>query len=207
MNHLTVTRSDEARIDTRVMADHLGVQHQNLFEMVKDYKADFEALGKVRFETGASEASRTGQKQRFALLNEDQCYLMLTFSRNTERVRPLKVKLVQAFKEAREARKLDETEYLPGYHQLHDVIHRLAAGSSNERFVHMNVNKAINKAVGIDAGQRGTLEVPAKSLLVVAQMVAQMALQDAKDHKDGYQRAKDSLGELHKAISGPARAA
>lgn len=205
MNALAVVVAGEARIDTRVMADHLGVQHQNLFEMVKDYKADFEALGKVRFETGLIEGR--GRPVRFALLNEDQCYLMLTFSRNTERVRPLKVKLVQAFKQAREARKLDETEYLPGYHQLHDVIHRLAAGSSNERFIHMNMNKAINKAVGIDAGQRGTLEVPAKSLLVVAQMVAALALQDAKDHKDGYQRAKDSLSELHKAISRPAKAA
>lgn len=205
MNEITIPTSMEPRVDTRILADHLGLQHQNLFEMVKDYKADFEQLGKVRFETGASPGSRTGQKVRFAMLNEDQCYLLLTYSRNTARVRALKVKLVQAFKEAREARRLTEGEYLPAYHQLHDTIHRLAGGSANERFVHMNVNKAINKAVGIDAGQRTVLDFPAKSLVTVAQMVAQRAMESAEDHHDGYRACKKSLEVLTQAITGPER--
>ena len=91
----------EARVDTRAMADQLGRKHQTVYEMVKDYQADFEQLGKVRFETGPLIGSKTGQKEKFALLNEDQCYLLLTFSRNTAKVRQLKVNLVKAFKQAR----------------------------------------------------------------------------------------------------------
>ncbi|MFT2536506.1 Rha family transcriptional regulator, partial [Escherichia coli] len=73
-------------MDTRAMADQLGRKHQNVYEMVKDYQADFEQLGKVRFETGPLIGSKTGQKEKFALLNEDQCYLLLTFPRNTAKV-------------------------------------------------------------------------------------------------------------------------
>ncbi|MFX5793975.1 hypothetical protein ABTD98_23170, partial [Acinetobacter baumannii] len=55
----------EARVDTRAMADQLGRKHQNVYEMVKDYQADFEQLGKVRFETGPLIGSKTGQKEKF----------------------------------------------------------------------------------------------------------------------------------------------
>lgn len=177
MNEIAIPMNMEPRVDTRILADHLGLQHESIAKLVKDYKDDFAQLGKVRFEIGASPGSRTGQKVRFAMLNEDQCYLLLSYSRNTSRVRSLKIKLVQAFKEAREARRLTEGEYLPVYHQLHDTIHKLAGGSSNERFVHMNVNKAINKAVGIDAGQRASLDLPVMSLVTVAQIVAQRAME------------------------------
>lgn len=122
--------NDEARLDSRLLAGRLGVQHQSLFELIKTYRADFEQLGKVRFETGASSGSRTGQSVKFARLNEDQCYLLLTYSRNSRRVRQLKLALVKAFRDARSAADLHRVEYLPGYHQLHDGIQALAAAAS-----------------------------------------------------------------------------
>lgn len=91
---------------------------------------------------------------RFALLNEDQAYLLLTYSRNTARVRVLKVRLVKAFREARLCADTRKAEYLPTYHRMHDVIHDLASGSPNEKFVHANVNKLVNKVAGVEAGQR-----------------------------------------------------
>lgn len=203
MNEITVGGKGEPRVDSRDLADHLGNQHQNVFELVKNYQPDFEAFGKVRFETGASEGSRTGQKVRFAMLNEDQCYLLLTFSRNTAKVRALKVRLIQAFKEARQSREFDSVEYLPTYHQLHDEIHKLAAGSENERFVHMNVNKAINKAIGIDSGMRNVIGFPAKSLVATAQIVAAKAMEGADDHHDGYENAKAALTQLGAVLAGP----
>ena len=148
------TLKAEPRVDSRLLAKQMHKQHRSLFKLVKDYRADFERLGKVRFETGASPGSKTGQTERFALLNEDQSYLLLTYTRNTARTRELKVKLVKAFGEARRAAGQHQTEYLPTYHQLHDELHALAAGSVNERFVHMNVNRLINQVVGLDAGQR-----------------------------------------------------
>ena len=207
MNDLLASAKDEPRVDTRVLADHLGNQHQNVFELVKTYQADFEELGLLRFQTGAVnvEGARGVKHTKFALLNEDQCYLLLTFSRNTTQVRALKLRLVKAFREARAGRALTDTEYLPTYHALHDEIHRLAAGSPNERFVHMNVNKAINKAVGISAGVRGAADLPCKSLLIVTQMAAANAMKGANDHHDGYANAKAAIANVAAAVAGPAQ--
>ena len=193
---LIVAIKAEARVDSRVLARQLGNQHQNTYELLKQYQADFETFGKVRFETGASTDSKTGQSEKFAMLNEDQAYLLLTYSRNTARTRQLKVRLVKAFGEARRAVIQHGAEYLPTYHQLHDDLHALAAGSSNERFVHMNINKLVNRAVGIDAGQRSAAPI---SMLSVAQTVAAQAIRGSANHHDAHQRAKTALLALSAA--------
>lgn len=183
--------SDEPRVDSRDLAKRLGTQHQNTYELLKDYKSDFEQLGKVRFETGAS---ASGQTEKYAMLNEDQAYLLLTYSRNTAKVRELKI--MKSFGEARRAAMQHGAEYLPTYHQLHDQIHALAGGSPNERFVHMNANRLVNKAAGIGSGQRGSLTLPTQAMLIVAQMAVAKAMQSAPDHRTGYQLAKDAVKPL-----------
>jgi phage regulator Rha-like protein len=189
-----VMNKSEARVDSRDMALNLGNQHHSLFELISKYKADFEQLGIVRFQTEVIKGR--GQPEKFALLNEDQSYLLLSYSRNTARVRELKVRLVKAFREARMAVDIRAAEYLPNYHALHDAVHVLANGSDHERFVHMNVNKLVNKVAGIDAGQRGNATAPTQSILIVAQAVAATALQGATDHREGYQKAKVALASL-----------
>lgn len=203
MNSLTIVEKDGPRVDTRELAERLGNEHRSTFKLVRDFKADFECLGKVRFEIAPSPDSRTGQKARFALLNEDQAYLLLTFSRNTPKVRELKVKLVQAFREARQSRDITVAEYLPSYHALHDVAHEKCGGSANERFVHMNLNKLVNKAVGIEAGERTGLPIGHRSMLVVAQTVAANQMAASVDHHDGYEKAKRALGDLGRVLEGP----
>ncbi|MNU79418.1 Phage regulatory protein Rha [compost metagenome] len=131
----------EPLVDTRALAEGLGLQHQNVFEMVKDYQRDFAQLGIVRFETGAvKKAEGRGTKHtRFALLNEDQTYLLLTFSRNTAKVRQLKVNLVKAFKQARIGGKRTTThDRLPMQHKVLDIaVERRLAPSA----VQGNVNR------------------------------------------------------------------
>ncbi len=89
----------EPCVDTRVLAAQLGNQHENTYDLVKRYEADFLELGILRFETG--EIVGRGQPEKYALLNEYQCYLLLTYSRNTPKVRALKIKLIKAFREVR----------------------------------------------------------------------------------------------------------
>lgn len=196
------TVKSEPRIDSRLMAQHLGNQHQHVRELLTDYADDFRELGILRFQTG--EIRGRGQPERYALLNEDQAYLLLTYSRNTKRVRELKVRLVRAFREARQAADLSTAEYLPTYHALHDEIQALAEHSANARFVHMNLNKLVNRAVGIGSGERQRLPVPHKSLVVVAQSVAASALRGAHDHHQGYEQAKVALQRLGAVLIGGA---
>lgn len=198
---LTASKT-EARIDSRLLAQHLETQHESLFKLISLHQQDFEELGKVRFQIGPSPESRTKQSMKFALLNEDQAYLLLTYSRNTVRVRDLKVRLVKAFREARLMADARQHEYLPTYHCLHDRIRALASGSPNEQFVHSNINKLVNKAAGVEAGQRSAAPLAKLSMLAVGQSLAAAALHGADDHHDGYQRVKHVL-RAFEAITQP----
>lgn len=188
----------EPRVDSRLIAQHLGIQHKNVLANIRQYVDHFKRFGILAFKTPV--ITGRGQPERYALLSEDQVYFLLSLSRNTDVVVDLKAQLVQAFREARQTQDVHQTEYLPAYHNLHDEIARLAGGSANERFVHMNVNKAINKVVGVRSGERYALPMPAKSLLIVAQSVARNAMLTAHDHKDGYRAAKVALGGLSQAL-------
>ena len=189
---LTLVKN-ERRADTRLLAKHLGNQHKNVFELVKNYKADFEQLGKVTFQT---EALPSGQLEKYALLNEDQAYLLLTYSRNSAKVRALKVKMVKAFAEARRAAEVRQVEYLPAYHQLHDAIKVAANGSPNERFIHMNANKALNQLAGVESGQRAGAGSLQQSILAVGSALAAQALQNATDGHGLHKRIKAALEPL-----------
>jgi phage regulator Rha-like protein len=103
-----ITENGEARVDSRDIAERLGNTHQSTFELIKNYPEDFEEFGVLRFQTGKpSKESVGGRPGRYALLNEDQSYLLLSYSRNTKHVRKLKVALVKAFKAAREQAAID----------------------------------------------------------------------------------------------------
>jgi len=199
---MLTTVKAEPRIDSRLLARQLGNKHKNVRELLEQHRADFMELGVLRFETAKPISDQGGRPEKFAMLNEDQCYLLLTYSRNTARTRQLKVQLVKAFGEARRAAGQHSAEYLPTYHQLHDELHALAAGSDHERHVHMNVNRLINKTVGLEAGQRAAAPMPVQSLLAVAQAVAVKAARGAADHRAGYQRIKSAMGVLSAATLG-----
>lgn len=126
---ITLTQySGEARADSRILAAQLGNQHENTYGLVKRYEADFLELGILRFETG--EIAGRGQPEKYALLNEDQSYLLLTYSRNTPKVRALKIKLIKAFREARY-----------GYACLVLEARKMEASNSGRRLAHWRYDK------------------------------------------------------------------
>ncbi len=194
-SQIVLTGTDDPRVDSRLIAAQLGIAHRSVIANIERYLKHFQSFGLMRFKTEA--VKRPGERgtkyEKYALLNEDQTYFLLSLSRNSERVVDLKARLVMAFREARQAVDVNKAEYLPSYHTLHDQIHQLAAQSSNERLVHLNINRLINKAVGIGSGERSTIPVPHKSLLITAQYLASQAMGAAKDHKEGYQAAKTAL--------------
>jgi phage regulator Rha-like protein len=187
---LTITPT-EARVDSRLLARGFGNKHKSAMALIERYADRFRRLGILSFKKAV--INGRGQPERFALLNEDQSYLLLSLSRNSDIVVNLKVKLIQAFGNARRAADLRKAEYLPGYHDLHKSIGALAAGSPNERWVHANTNKLLNKFAGIEAGQRSGAALPQQALLIVGQLVAANAVLGAINHIDGYQRMKEKL--------------
>ena len=188
----------EPRIDSRLLAKSLGNKHRHVMALLDKYMGKFKTFGHVSFKNADGDRKQGGGKaERYALLNENQAYFLLSLSRNTDIVVALKARLITAFSEARKAADMRRTEYLPTYHRLQDAIHTAAAGSANERCVHINVAKLLNKTVGIDAGQRTAAPVAKQALLIVGQMMAAQDMQSALDHRDGFQRVKQSMLALH----------
>jgi phage regulator Rha-like protein len=192
------TTTTEARIDSRLLAKPLGNKHQSVFELLKSHRADFEELGLLRFQSGKGTG---GRPEKFAMLNEDQAYLLLAYSRNNAKTRRLKIKLVKAFSEARRAADVRRTEYLPAHHAMHDAIKDKAAGSPNERFMHINANKALNQLAGVQAGCRAGAGTLQQSLLAVGSALAARAVQAAQDAQGLHQHIKNALKPLEGVLS------
>ena len=195
---LLTGRDETPRVDSRELAQRMGVKHKNTIELLDKHKADFLELGHLPFQTEVGYRAQGGGKaERFALLNEDQAYLLLTYSRNTAKVRGLKVKLVQAFSAARKAAEQRKCDYLPTYHLAHDALKGLAPDRLRQQHLHMNVNKLLNKVAGLDAGQRHGAQPGSLSVLAVGQMLAAQAATGASDDKAAYARIKQAVQPLH----------
>lgn len=193
-----IIKGGEARVDSRLLAEQLGNQHESSMKLIRAYRADFEEFGILRFEIG--EITGRGQPEQYALLNEDQCYLLLTYSRNTPKARALKINLVKAFREARDRASVSDAQYLPLYHSMHAEVAALAqrakeCGSSTpEHLFHINANKALNAAMGLASGERGALTIEQRLMLTTLQSVYRRALHDSlaggDDHREAGRKAK-----------------
>ncbi|ENT5139833.1 TPA: P63C domain-containing protein [Pseudomonas aeruginosa] len=103
-----VHSAGEARVDSRVIAEQLGVKHKHSFALVTRYQRKFEELGQLPFQKEVGRrAQGGGRAERFALLNEDQAYFLLSLSRNSDLVVDLKLRLVKAFRDVRNQAGLD----------------------------------------------------------------------------------------------------
>lgn len=191
----------QMRVDSRIIAAGLGQTHQHVRELIEKHARHFELFGVLRFETGKPAPGSTGGRpERFVLLTEDQCYFLLTLSRNTDRVVALKVKLVMAFRDARSRQVLHDGVYLPSYHALHDEVEELVrraqeAGSlAGGEVFHCNVNRLANKVCGLARGQRERLTPAQRAVLTATQEVIRASLRRSheagQDHSTAYLAAK-----------------
>ena len=105
MNNLTVEERESVLVvDSRLVAKELGVKHGDWFRnIVIKYQQEIERdFGVFRFQNGKPlKASRGGRPEQYAYLTEEQATVLMTYSRNTEKVRSCKRKLVKAFIEAK----------------------------------------------------------------------------------------------------------
>ncbi|HJV07263.1 MAG TPA: Rha family transcriptional regulator [Chromobacteriaceae bacterium] len=202
-----VLAKDGPRIDSRIIANELGIQHENQIQTLEAHREHFEALGVFRFQTEKPLAgSRGGRPVRFALLNEDQAYFAATLSRNTARAVNVKFRLVKAFGEARKQQEAKNGQYLPFYHLAHDATRQMAIHASSngssvpEGIFHSNVEKMINKAFGIEAGQRNHLNAAQRNAVSTAYQLVNAAIADTLamggSHDLAYQEAKRRVNDF-----------
>lgn len=98
--------------NTLHIAKGLNIPHASVIKLVRKYKSDFDEFGRIGFEIQLGSPlpqGGFGRATEYALLNEGQATLLLTYMRNTDRVRQFKIALVKAFLAAKN---LINTDYM-----------------------------------------------------------------------------------------------
>ena len=101
MNIVTI-ENGMAVTTSMAIADGVGNTHATVIRLVRDYADDLSEFGPIGFEIQKGKALPQGgfaRSTEYAIINEPQATLLLTYMRNNEVVRDFKKKLVKAFYE------------------------------------------------------------------------------------------------------------
>jgi len=205
---------NEFRVDSRLLAPELNHRHRTIFENILKYQSKFEEHGLLPFQTEAvsNDDSRGIKYQKYALLNEDQCYFLLTLMRNNDFVVDKKSKLVKAFRQAKDQVTLRDMARIKGKAVRRtetDAIKSLveyatAKGSSNANMYYANITKMTNSLLGVEKGQRDTLDHKSLQQIKIAETIVEMAIRDGLKadlpYKDIYKLCKERVSAIAKTL-------
>lgn len=208
-----IVNGADVRTDSRDLASLLDHRHRSIFANITKYETDLSHLGIVLFEKARLKTERLGDReQSFALLNEDQCYFVLTLMRNNERVVAAKLKLVQAFRDARNQLAARDIARIDGKAvraaetgAISDLVsYAKAKGSKSAEMYFANVTKMTNKLLGIESGQRDNLDARQLNDVAILERIVANAISDGisakMDYKEVYQLAKARCSMVLPAI-------
>jgi hypothetical protein len=88
--------------DSRSVAKLFAVEHESLRKLIEEHTSQIEQLGVFRFEIGKSFPNTNGRPEKFCFLNFDQIAFLLTISKPSEATKEFRLKLILAFRDARQ---------------------------------------------------------------------------------------------------------
>lgn len=89
-------------VDSREVAKVFKLEHQHLRELIERNEEDITRLGIFQFETGKSSPNEMGRPEKYYYLNFDQTIFLLMLTRPTEETKEFRIRLILAFRAARE---------------------------------------------------------------------------------------------------------
>ena len=150
-----------------VIADETGNQHKNVLELIKGNLDDLNDVGRVAFETRPFETPGGTQRRQVALLDEPAAALLMTYLRNTPKVKDFKKRLVAGFYAMR--RQLTEPaapRRMESTAQIEDrTIRRLALLQAAKGLIdphHLEAKARVQLAIGL--GEAPELEPSCRPL-------------------------------------------
>lgn len=183
---ILIQHKNEPRIDSRVISERAGIQHESLIATIKKHQVRLRELGTLprqtvnEFPDLKSEKSnrkvKRGRPEISYLLNEAQLDFIMRIvrGRDAEQMNQFKLDVTKSFAKRRAAEPI-RREYLPGYHESRDGLKALGA----ERRHYINLARAENRVIGLSDGERGTADEQQLGLLVVMQKIEQAAFDEA----------------------------
>ncbi|EHT6581648.1 phage regulatory protein/antirepressor Ant [Salmonella enterica] len=128
MNSIVTLNDTGCPVTTSLaIAEGVGNPHSSVIKLIRQNTSDLEEFGNIGFEIQNS-TSGAGRPTEYAILNEQQSTLLLTYMRNNDVVREFKKRLVKAFFELAQQRQAPAVENLSRLEIL-----QLAMQSEEER--------------------------------------------------------------------------
>ncbi len=87
MYELVQVKRNEVFTTSKIIAEGTNNKHHSVTAIIQKYESDFDEFGKVRFKM---EPLPSGQSEKVYILNEEQATLLMTYLRNSEKVRRFK---------------------------------------------------------------------------------------------------------------------
>lgn len=115
---VTVADDGTPVVTSLVIANDTGNQHKNILGLIRENRDDLNDVGRVAFETRPFETAGGRQFREVAVLDEPASALLLTYLRNTPRIKQFKRDLVAGFYAMRQ--RLVEQRTAPDVTQLPD---------------------------------------------------------------------------------------
>lgn len=106
MSNLVTIVNDTAVTTSLAIAEGTDNEHASVILLVRKYQSDLEEFGLLDFKS----ESTGGRPTEYAILNEQQATLILTYMRNSDIVRAFKKQLVKAFYELANRAKSEQPE-------------------------------------------------------------------------------------------------
>lgn len=129
MQSLVVKQNGCPVTTSLAIADGIGNTHKTVVQLIRQNSSDLEEFGNLALEMRNS-SSGAGRPTEYALLNEQQATLLLTYMRNNETVKEFKKRLVKAFFEMRD--QLQSSELSTNQLSRMDIL-KLAMESEEQR--------------------------------------------------------------------------
>lgn len=204
MNELPVSLHEkEFRTDSRSLSSLLDHRHRAIYENIQKYKKELLELGSLPFKTETKARDHGAVVSKFCLLNEDQCYFVLTLSRNNPSVVAAKLKLVKAFRDARTQLAKRDIARIDGKEvrrmetdSIADLIdYAKAKGSKGADKYYLSVTRMTNDLLGIQPGMRDCLDERSLGDISIMERIVANAISDginaAMPYKDVFKLAKN----------------
>lgn len=181
---LITVKRNEVFTDSKIIAEGTNNQHESIMRIIEKYKSDFEYFGKIRFTDLKSENSKGGRPEKICSLNEEQATLLITYLRNSEKVREFKRNLVKQFYQMRrhlieiQSRSWIETRENNKANRLKetDVIKLLVSyakeqGSKNSDKLYITYTKLANTILDCKRSEADTMQL--NNLTLVESVILQ----------------------------------
>ena len=212
MKELVILKQNEIFTDSLMIAEGTGNQHNTVQRLIQKYENDFSEFGKVRFEIIPS---KSGQNQKVYLLNEEQATLLLTYMKNTNKIRQFKKNLVsefykmrmfilekqsEAWQESRKAGKITRQSETDIIKQL--VEYAKTQGSEHSQKLYTTYSKLANKMTGIKSRELATI-AQLNQLTFIENIILnqiRVGMERQEHYKEIYKNCKKQI-ELFKDIA------